>query len=370
MRIGILTLRLHTNYGGILQAYALQTVLERKGHQVVVLDIPYKFNVSIIKKLYLYPKRALHKLIYRDNTPIRWEEIENFYNLKTRKFTQPFVNKHIHRLEYTNLENLDKNDFDAIIVGADQIWRPKYFPNIENAFLKFAREWDIKRIAYAPSFGEDKWEYAEEQTNECKDLIKKFDAVSVREISGVTLCRKYLEHDAEWVLDPTMLLKVEDYIKFFEDTNTPQSSGTLLNYTLDTNNGMSRLIDEIAKFTNYIPFRINSRVEDTDAPMEQRIQPPVEKWLRGFYDAKFVVTDSFHACVFSILFRKQFVVVINKERGASRINSLLEYFGLKNRIVRDVSDMVGLSNIEYDAVYSKLDIMRLKSEAFLNKALC
>lgn len=370
MRIGILTLPLHTNYGGILQAYALQTVLERMGHEVVIFDRPYQYKISFLKALFAYPKRAVCKyLLGKKDAVVRFEELATYINSVKRKYTQPFINKYIHRFELTDFYGLRKKDFDAIVVGSDQIWRPKYNPLIETAFLDFAKTWSIRRIAYAPSFGVDKWEYNDVQTEKCKSLLNMFDAVSVREQSGVELCLKHLNHDAEWVLDPTMLLNRDDYIKLFEELGSPHSDGTLLDYILDRDDNKVALIQQIAVKTNNKPFRLNSRVEDYSAPLEERVQPPVERWLRGFYDAKFVVTDSFHACVFSILFRKPFVVVANKERGISRIESLLDYFGLMNRIVNNASEALNLSDIDYDAVYEKLENTRVESMVFLKNAL-
>lgn len=370
MRIGILTLPLHTNYGGILQAYALQSVLERMGHEVVVFDRPYKYKISFLKKIIAYPKRFICKYVFRKKSVIvKIEQHATHVNCVKRKNTQPFIDKYINRLEITDFDTLNSEDFDAIVVGSDQIWRPKYNPKIENAFLDFAKEWKIKRIAYAPSFGVDFWEYNDEQTEICKELLKMFDAVSVREQSAVEQCQKYLNHNAEWVLDPTMLLNSEDYIKLFKEENTSHSDGNLLDYILDRDDKKVALICEIATQTGTKSFRLNSRVEDYSAPLEERVQPAVEKWLRGFYDAKYVVTDSFHACVFSILFRKQFYVVANKERGMSRIDSLLGYFGLTERIIDKASDCIELSNIDYDAVYDRLNVMREKSMKFLINVL-
>lgn len=370
MRIGILTLPLHTNYGGILQAYALQTVLERMGHDVVVFDSPYQYKISFLKKIIAYPKRFICKYVFRKKGAIiRFEEYATHVNCVKRKNTQPFINKYVHRLELTDFRKLNRNDFDTIVVGSDQIWRPKYYPTIENAFLSFSKNWNIKRIAYAPSFGVDNWEYNDEQTMNCKALVKKFDAVSVREQSGVGLCEKYFDVDAEWVLDPTMLLNAEDYIELFGASDTPQSEGNLLDYILDRDDDKETMIRQVASKTNLKPFRLNSRVEDPTAPLEERVQPSVENWLRGFYDAKLVVTDSFHACVFSIQFKKSFVVVANRERGLSRIESLLGYFGLANRIVDNTTEIADLPEIDYKAVYEKLEVMRIKSMDFLKNAL-
>ena len=114
-----------------------------------------------------------------------------------------------------------------------------------------------------------------------------------------------------------------------------RGGGTLLNYILDDTPEKTALTNRIAKERGLVPFRVNSKVEDHLAPLAERIQPPVAQWLRGFYDAEFVVTDSFHACVFSILFNKPFLVVGNPDRGMPRFNSLLGAFGLEDRLITD-----------------------------------
>ncbi len=334
MKIGILTLPLHTNYGGILQAYALQTVLERIGHEVVVIDTP---NVKSAPSLFTLAKRLVKRLLgYRVGVFSEWKH-NRVYPIISQH-TQPFVDKYIHRRVVNSPNELRANEFDAIIVGSDQVWRPKYYGKIEDAYLAFAKGWHIKRIAYAASFGTDDWEYTPEQTKTCGELLRMFDAVSVREASGVQLCKEHFGVEAQHVLDPTMLLAKEDYIRLVETADVPKSKGTLLNYILDDSPEKRALIEWVAKEKGLVPFRVNSRIEDHAAPLEERIQPPVEQWLRGFYDAEFVVTDSFHACVFSILFGKPFVVVGNKERGMARFESLLKMFGLEDRLVSSVED--------------------------------
>lgn len=362
MKIGILTLPLHTNYGGILQAYALQTVLERMGHEVVVIDKP---NVKPAPSLFTLGKRIIKRLLgYR--VGVFSERKHNRTYPIVSQHTQPFIDKYIHRKVVHSPEELQESDFDAIVVGSDQIWRPKYYGKIENAYLAFAKGWNIKRVAYAASFGTDEWEYTPEQTKRCGELLKKFDALSVREASGVGLCREHFGVEALHVLDPTMLLDKEDYIRLIEAAGTPKSKGTLLNYILDETSEKRALIEWIAKEKGLVPFRVNSRVEDRTAPLEERIQPPVEEWLRGFYDAEFVVTDSFHACVFSILFGKPFVVVGNKERGMARFDSLLKMFGLEDRLVSNIDDYNHVGEMKYDA--GRLQEKREWSRKFLSES--
>lgn len=377
MRIGILTLPLHTNYGGILQAYALQTVLERMGHEVVVFDTPNRMPLPPLKDIpKCFLKRIIKKLLGR-NQKIFYEYYHNKKVIPVvSQNTQRFINSHIHRKEISDFKELDRDSYDAIVVGSDQVWRPLYFvpgwrwQEIENAFLSFASNWNIKRLSYAASFGTDDWEYTDQQTRRCKALLQVFDAISVRETNGVTLCKKYFDIDSVHVLDPTMLLNEADYSIFFQKANTPKSNGTLLNYILDETEKSSALIMNVANQKFLRAFSVNNPYEnDETKPLNERIKPSVEKWLRGFYDAEFVITDSFHACVFSILFKKQFVVVGNKERGLSRIESLLLCFGIENRIVEDSAQVMRLPLIDYDTVYIKLEKYRKKSLEFLNVAL-
>lgn len=293
----------------------------------------------------------------------------NKRNKLSMQYTQLFINKYIHCKNINALSDLKEKDYDAIVVGSDQVWRPPYYSQIEGAFLNFSKGWNIRRIAYAPSFGVDNWEYTDEQTEECRRLLRCFDAVSVREESGVTLCRKYLGRDAEWVLDPTMLLDAKDYAKLFQLAGTLPSKGNLLCYILDESPRTKTLIDNVAESLNLKAFRVNSQVEDYNASLECCIQPPVESWIRGFHDAQFVVTDSFHACVFSILFRKQFVVAGNAGRGLSRIKSLLGMLGLESRHVDERTDFRGLGNIDYNKVHDRLKTRKEQSKAFLLNSL-
>ena len=376
MRIGILTLPLHTNYGGILQAYALQTVLERMGHKVVVFDTPTKCPLPPLWKLPLsFAKRTLLKCMGRIDR-IFIERYNNRILPVIANEIQPFIDERICRKVFTKFSKLDACDFDAIVVGSDQVWRSIYFipmwfgQPMENAYLSFTKGWNIKRISYAASFGTDKWEYNEEQTLHSREALQMFDAVSVREENGVKLCKQYFDVDALHVLDPTMLLDVNDYIELFKQKQTPKSKGNLLNYVLDETDEIESLIKKVASMKKMVPFAVNNPYEgDNTKPLNQRIKPSVETWLRGFYDADFVITDSFHACVFSIIFKKQFIVIGNKERGMARFESLLKMFGLEERLVDEKVDVNNLYPIDYDKVYNLYGQLKERSLHFLSENL-
>ncbi len=363
MRIAILTIPLNANYGGILQAYALQTILEiLGGHDVVVLDNPYLLKMpSKFLRPFVYAARLVGRKLglYRGN--IKKEVAKNTYCANTYHF----VYHNIHEYFINGLKDIPKDRFDAIVVGSDQIWRPYffhlYFGEMPDAFLRFTEGWNIKRIAYAPSFGVEKWEFSEVETAECKKYIKLMDAVSCREAEGVEMCRKYLGCDTvKHVLDPTMLLTKEDYRKFVKVSE--EKTGKMLVYVMDDNEDKRKLVNEIAKERSLIPCTIYKPNEAM--PLS------VEYWLQQFEDAECVVTDSFHACVFSIIFGKEFVVYGNQNRGLSRFTSLLKIFGLEDRLV--------LSYVEYKEAkitssiadaQKKLEMLRGESKEWLKKAL-
>ena len=333
-KIGIITLPLRLNYGGILQAYALQSVLERMGNDVEVIQVGNRgYSVPTgVRGSLLYVKRALLKLLRVSDTPVFAEKQLNTQWPVVSEHTRRFINQYIHVREISSYDEIDPKDYDVFVVGSDQVWRPAY-SNLYQCFLEFAKNWDVKRIAYAASFGTDEKEYTSEQIAVCKPLIKKFDAVSVREDSGVTLCEEYFGVCAQHVLDPTLLLDKEDYISLVEASGIDKSEGDLFVYILDPSPEKTAIVEDIAATKHLTAFTVKAKNDYKYAPLEDRIQPPVEQWLRGFMDAKFVVTDSFHGCVFSILFNKPFIVIGNAERGLSRFVSLLKSFGMENRLI-------------------------------------
>lgn len=373
MKIGILALQLRYNFGGILQAYALQKTLNNLGHKAVHIDQQrYVTFGSWYKKYPIYLKRAIRKYLLGENLIVRADVAVNNTIKAIATHTDPFIDKHINRIFTKDFSNIKKENFDAFVVGSDQVWRPEYFfSKIENAYLEFAKDWDVKRIAYAASFGTDEWEYNKEQTVNCAVLLKKFNAVSVRESSATVLCKEKLGAEALHVLDPTMLLEKEDYIKLFKETDTVHSDGNLLCYILDENTEKGTIINRISEEKELKPFYVNSKYNNEEASLEERIQQPVEKWLRAFFDAEFVITDSFHACVFSIIFNKPFIVYGNRERGFARFESLLNLFELGNRLVSSPSEAnrVIQKSIDWESVNSIHKQLKEKSLSFLKKNL-
>ena len=332
MKIGILTLPFNNNYGGFLQAYALQTVLEKKGHEVVIVN-RRGVTVSFLKRI----KRALRNFI---NTIIKLEyhPLGNPYKYKGKRMHN-FVNKYMHLSKpisnSTELHNFFyENKLDAVVVGSDQLWRPDYVPNVEDYFLGYLPA-GIKKYSYAASFGIKKPAYTPTQIKFCGDAISKFDVVTLREKSGIDIFDKFgwNRPDARVVLDPTMLLDSTHYNSLIKDY-TPQIKfeGKILNYLLDSNVEIENLIDCVEKELN---IKSEYIINPKKWKQASYIFPSMEEWLCAFRDAEFVVTDSFHGTVFSILYHKPFIACANNERGVDRFITLLETFNLCDRLVSD-----------------------------------
>lgn len=384
MKIGILTLPLHTNYGGILQAYALQTVLERMGHDVKVINKDrtpeqYGFYDNFKKNIYQLFSHIIRgkRYVFKDFNKIESEYSELFY-YKTQN-TRKFIDKYIQTIEVHRYSTeIQKFSFDAIIVGSDQIWSQKHGGCIDgsvvNAYLPFLGN-KYLRFSYAASFGNDSWDYNALRTWFARKSIRKFKCVSVRELSGIELCKKHLHIQAVQHIDPTMLLTKEDYLSLVHDDNCNNSTKKLLVYFLDETEAKMDIVGYIENKLSLTRNIVNSKAEDLNAKnlsLLKCVQPPVENWLAGFRDSDFVVTDSFHACVFSILFHKPFFVIGNKARGMARFTSLLGQFGLSDRLINNFQDIVSdcLSyDIDFTSVDNLLKIERERSLSYLQNCL-
>lgn len=333
MKIGIITLPLHTNYGGILQAYALQTTLEQMGHQVEILEEPLVYKHASLNR---YIRRILKKCVGKRSI-INYEGFMRKWQPRVAANINQFINTYIHR-RIVKFDSLSDGEYDAFVVGSDQVWRPSYNHHIKNAFLGFAENWkNVKRIAYAASFGVDNWEFTEEQTDECKKLIQKFDFVSVREDTAVNLCKEQLGIVATHVLDPTMLLSVDNYQKLIGELKISDKP-YLFSYLLDESKEKINILKDICNKLNLPVRKIKLENDISKIPMSRLkslTYPSIQEWLASFAQADFVVTDSFHGTVFSIIFNKPFVVLPNKGRGVSRFESLLKTVGLLHKNCQD-----------------------------------
>lgn len=369
MKIGILTVPFNNNYGGYLQSYALMTVLKQMGHEpTIIMRRHQRPIVSTVGRVKYLAKGIVKSILHRKHYPLLYD-VENVFKQKGKNM-HIFLNTHIQpQTEYVytteDLQTICKDRFDAYIVGSDQVWRAIYVPGIiGNMYLDFTKEWDVKRIAYAASFGTDMPEYTSDEIKLCGELIKCFDAVSVRESSGLDVFKKFKwqVNNPQVVLDPTFLLSKDEYNEILPQSND-FAKGKIFCYVLDKSdeakNAIDRIQDEVGK-----PI-----YEIADIQKGDSVLPSVETWLTAIRDSDFVITDSFHGTVFSIIFNKPFVVYANEGRGKSRFEAILGQSGLMKNIYTENSSIEQLFNIDWTTVNRIIKAKSSESKKFIVNSL-
>lgn len=384
MKIGILTLPLSVNFGGILQAFALKTVIEGMGNTAVFLNRQYgrpglllllfRFG-SVIKcfvRRYILGQRDYHVV-----NPFRVH-----YNVRTRmrynysalaEFIEKKINRTVpFRSTYSLARYCRKHKFDCLLVGSDQVWNESYSPDIADYFLCFLSDSDEPpRIVYAASGLRENIKDSPE-LKKCIASAKKFKAISVRENTAVGIINDIFGLKATQVLDPTLLLCPETYLELCSEykENIIESDNILTDYILDYSGEKRNIVDDICRTLHLKDISILPQVFD-----EEEFPLSIEKWLFQISNADFVVTDSYHGCIFSIIFKKQFIVIENPQRGNDRFETLLRSLGLENRIISltgtDYYNRKSnlLQPIDYDVVSEKLTEMKTASLNFLKGAL-
>lgn len=353
MRIALLTIWHVGNYGAELQAYATCRILTDLGHDVTIID--FRENESQNESF----KSKLARCI--SSCTLSHFKFSTFW----KKY---FPNKTRH---YHSYEELKANppEADLYLVGSDQVWNYKITAEKAEAFfLAFGTD-KVKRASYASSFGMGEWNASEQLTSVARQMLNKFSAVSCREASGVRILKEKFNIEAIEVLDPTLL-----YDEYFGiNCQNATEDRTLAFYPLSDNNELEKFSTELAHELGLYPNNINRKVRLTNTIAWNR--PSVEQWVKDIARASLVVTPSFHGLAFSLLFRKQFIIVnnnINQERKV-RMTDLLGKLGLADRyfdsIERAKLVKAWEQTIDYDAVFPKLLEMRSVSFDYLNKML-
>lgn len=373
MKIGIITFNSAHNYGAVLQVWALQEKLKEDGYQVEVIN----YRTAAIDNLYrIYiPKwitqselvnRGFHKLQYMKaklKTPqkaIRFKKFENFIN-HVLPTTKPY-----HR--YKALINEDF-DYDVMIAGSDQIWNSNITRGLSGAyFLNFGKK-DIKRISYAASIGKDNFEPEEQLMVQL--YLKNLDYISVREEKLKHEVEQLTTKEVDLVLDPTLLLDKEKYDKIRKDTKIKQDYIFVHNVHLaKVDECLNAIVEEISKRTG-LPV-INNRADyNFSNEIGKFADGGPEEFLGIIAGAKMVITNSFHATVFSTIYERNFITVPHF-KNPDRMQNLLHLFQLDNHLIKSVNEIpedLKSLEIDYTHVAQLRKIARDASEKFLDKAL-
>lgn len=381
MKIGILTLPLGINYGGILQAWALQEVLQSMGHEVVILNRQYGYpSVKLfLQRSFSVLKCIVKRYILSDKDIIINNPLASYY--RTYYYDEEDMKKFIHdnfsvspslRTSKKLFRYVKENRVEAIVVGSDQVWRAEYSPYITDYFLDFLpKDYPMKRIAYAASFGGEECDIPLNLLPVCMKSLEFFDAVSVREEAGKSLLEKIFSRKASLVLDPTLLLRRQDYEKIMNRENDVQTGG-LIHYILDENEAKNQIVNDVAFSLGLSKRQLTISPRDAEGKLGKL--DTISFWLNTIANANFVITDSFHGCVFSIIFNKPFIAIANKGRGISRFVTLLGQFGLLGQLIFSLDEYQCkkrqlLFDIDYDSVNIKKKSLIRDARAFLMSSL-
>jgi hypothetical protein len=357
LKIGILTFHAVSNYGAVLQAYALMSYLRRQGHEVELIDYQPDY---LMGRYQITAKALLH--------PISWVKW-----LKAVRF-KGFNKKHlkVSSCRYASRDELftAADVYDVVITGSDQVWNPEIAKPamVDPAFfLDFVSE-GKRRISYAASFGVDS--ISEEFHAEVRGLLGRMDAIAIREQSGKEIVCSLIGEDAavEVVPDPTLLLESYDDL-----ASKPSLEGYVFVYRVQT----SELVEKVARAaSDYagVPLVKGFNTIRIWKEGAKVVLPDPKGWLGYIKHADVVVTNSFHGTIFSILFRKKFFTVSLTGKTAkrnARLLFLLEKLGLEDRFIRE-ADLEGIDErlaepINWDQVQERLTIWRASAYAYLSR---
>ena len=366
MKISVITMQSVYNYGSALQAYATDTFLKKKGHEVEFVDYyPKRMrNYGSLKQLYIDAK-PFHKKVWKCIAV----SLVKYPSMKAlKKVFLPFGEKYIPKSKmYNSLEELKSNPpmADVYCTGSDQVWNDYLEGRFDKAYFLDYAPADKKRIAYSASFGRE--DISDDELKPVKDLLEKYSAISVREDSGLEMLENIDVPFKQCVLDPTFMLSKEEWNKLAEPV---KESGYILVYKLHEDSIASEVALEMGRKMNKPVIRISTDYFKRIKGGKTIVAPKVQEFVSYIANADFVVTDSFHATAFSISFNVPFVSV-KWSMFNDRIGTVLRKFKLEDRHISTVDEAVKVSEnkIDFDKVNALVEAEREKTEEFLDKAL-
>ena len=353
MRIGLVTIIHGQNYGNRLQNYAIQTFLGKKGHVVetirhqdYIFDKSFKLR-QLLKKLSVvgYTKRA--------------RRIDTF-----SKFNKSYIKFSPYFVKSGDIDETISKVYDVFLCGSDQVWNPDYFEEKDSYFLSFVK--DKPKIAFSASFGIDNIDDAEKER--IKNRLNEMTAISIREESGKRIIKELTEIDAMLVPDPTLLLDAKDWIEIekkpkFKIENQYALIYLLGHYDRDT---VLKFKENLNKKYNQVIFLENEYIHlDISNDKEFAVNPSEFIWL--VRNSALFVTDSFHAIIFSLIFKKKFSIIERDTTEgdlSSRIVQLIEMFNIKNPYCEWAVEKISETEVDSALVEKVISEQKAKTENY------
>ena len=380
-KVGIITILKCNNFGAELQAYATQKKLRLMGYDAEIIDMLYykhpdfkktKLSIPFVKQT--MKEKVTEFVKFSILNPIIYNIIPLF-SKKMRIRNKKFDNFHKENTKlsktYRTIDSLYNkcDDYDAYIVGSDQVWNPGTGMNIEPYFLSFTPK-GKKRISYASSFGVTR--IPTQYVDKFKKLLNGLDFISVREEAGVKIVEEVAQRKAELVLDPTLLLDKEEWKKCSSGYN-PNNEGYVLIYEVHPSEKIQQLALDYAQKNNLPVYRVGVRgmFNWETKGITNLVDIGPADFVSLFENADIVFTNSFHGTAFSVNLGKEFYTVLSRAgKKNSRMTSLLSILNLDSRIIYQEDDKkISYEKYDVSKVQELLKSEREKSIDYLKTAL-
>ena len=363
--IGIVSYNINcnfTNYGSALQSWALSTVVGRMGYRPVLVD----YCPDVLKEA--DPLNPFKKMWDKDAESRRMCELtmpaiqENY--AKFEKFYTDRFNRTVKKYTSANFNDIVVDEkLDGFVCGSDTIFCVDEF-GIDDGYYANYPCMKGNAVAYAASFGDS--HFTDETYNLLNERLQNFKAIGLRENQWIQYARGQVKSPVEKVLDPTLLLRREDYDQLA--VSPKKSEPYLLLYARRYNQKMERYAIDLAKRKGWKVVEISLRATNSEKGHEMRYDAGVEEFLGLVRDAELVVTNSFHGMIMAVHYQRPFDV-FSREQCDRKIEEVLALFGLSENLLVDVASKRNVPEINYNAVEARIDEARLVSLSFLEKEL-
>lgn len=350
--VNILTIHKEPNYGAVLQAYALYRTVEKLGRspRMINLSMDFRSLDYNLKNRFALP---IYRMLKGYSHCFRLAE-------KFSKEHCPCQTRKFYTLE--ELEKYKWNENDTFLIGSDQVWNPEITGHLSDAFcFSFLGENIKNRFSYAASLGNVKDE-EKRRTDLDMASLSRFKKIAVREAFGVEFLRKS-GIEATEVIDPTLL--IDSYNDLLP--RRIEERHEILFLSLSDTKRMNAFVNDLSKQI-VLPVRKLYGYLQPERSKNMKFLP-IEEWLYSIACAKMVMTDSFHATVFSIIFHRPFFVYLSEPSKAFRIINLLDHLGIEGRIVNDAKNCADVPTIDYGKVDRLLADYRKGSFNYLTSIL-
>ncbi len=363
MKIAVMTIHNALNYGAVFQAYATQEILSKYG-KVEIINYQNKHIEKVYKTFNIRLNHNMPKDLVRDLYLLKSKL------LKKSKFNEFFKNKFI-LTKATDFIDSSLDTYDVYVSGSDQIWNPRITNGVDTLnkdyFLSFVPDNSIK-ISYASSLGD--YRFNLDQEKEVKELLERFDFLSVREKDGAEYLENILGKEVNQVLDPTLLLSKDEWIKKLKLKEENSNEEYILVYTVPRSELLKDVISFYAKKGIKI-ISVDPSIRSTGKVDKQIRDAGPEEFLNLLLNAKMVITDSFHGVCFSVNFKKDFIAVSSGVLS-NRMRNILSLVELESRLVESVSDLEKIKSIEekeFESSHKLLDQHKVYSLDYLDKTI-